>query len=94
MYIRNITQADLQKVYANKIERFQACIDARGNHFQHLLEVHSDFPNALYNTAFVREETLQFTKNKEIMEETAFSKIRKKETLIIKILKICSRGRI
>jgi hypothetical protein len=23
----------------------QACIDARGHHFQHLLLVHSDFPN-------------------------------------------------
>jgi hypothetical protein len=26
----------------------QACIDARGHHFQHLLYVHSDFPNTLY----------------------------------------------
>jgi hypothetical protein len=48
-YIRNISQADLQKVFANKIKRVQACIDARGHHFQHLLEVHRDFPNALYN---------------------------------------------
>jgi hypothetical protein len=24
-------------VFANKIKRFQACIDARGHHFQHLL---------------------------------------------------------
>jgi hypothetical protein len=30
-----------------KITRVQACIDACGHHFQHLLEVHSDFPNAL-----------------------------------------------
>jgi hypothetical protein len=37
--VRNISQADLQKVFANKI------IDARGHHFQQLLEVHSDFPN-------------------------------------------------
>jgi hypothetical protein len=36
-YIRNISQADLQKVFANKIKRFQACTDARGHHFQHLL---------------------------------------------------------
>jgi hypothetical protein len=36
-YIRNISQADLQNVFANKIERVQACIDARGHHFQHLL---------------------------------------------------------
>jgi len=36
-YIRNISQADLQKVFANKIKRVQACIDPRGHHFQHLL---------------------------------------------------------
>jgi hypothetical protein len=35
-YIRNIAQADLQKVLANKIKRVQACIDARGHHFKHL----------------------------------------------------------
>jgi hypothetical protein len=29
--------------------RVQACIDAHGHHFQHLLQVHSDFPNAQYN---------------------------------------------
>jgi hypothetical protein len=34
-------------VFANKIKRVQACIEASSNHFQHLLEVHSDFPNAL-----------------------------------------------
>jgi hypothetical protein len=28
-YITNITQADLQKVFANKIKWVQACIDAR-----------------------------------------------------------------
>jgi hypothetical protein len=32
--IRNISQANLQKVFANKIKRVQACIDARGHHFQ------------------------------------------------------------
>jgi hypothetical protein len=36
-YIRNISQADLQKVFANKIKRVQACIDARGHHYHHLL---------------------------------------------------------
>jgi hypothetical protein len=36
-YIRNISQADLQNVFANKIKRVQACIDARGHHFQYLL---------------------------------------------------------
>ena len=30
---------------ANKIKRVQACIDARGHHFQTLLLVHSDLPN-------------------------------------------------
>jgi hypothetical protein len=35
-FIRNISQADLQKVSANKIKRVLACIDARGHHFQHL----------------------------------------------------------
>jgi arsenate reductase-like glutaredoxin family protein len=45
-YIRNISQADLQKLFANKIKRVQSCIDARGHHFQQLSKVHSDFPNA------------------------------------------------
>jgi hypothetical protein len=36
-YIRNISQADLQKVFAKKIKRVQACIGSRGHHFQHLL---------------------------------------------------------
>jgi hypothetical protein len=36
-YIRKTSQVDLQKVFANKIKRVQACIDARGHHFQHLL---------------------------------------------------------
>jgi stage V sporulation protein SpoVS len=36
-YIRNISQAELQKVFANKIKRVQACADARGHYFQHLL---------------------------------------------------------
>jgi hypothetical protein len=36
-YIRIISQADLQKVFANKINRVQTCRDARGHHFQHLL---------------------------------------------------------
>jgi hypothetical protein len=30
--VRNISQADLQKVFANKIKRVQACIDCRGRH--------------------------------------------------------------
>jgi hypothetical protein len=29
VYIRNISQADLQKVFANKTKQIQACIDAR-----------------------------------------------------------------
>jgi len=36
-HIRNISQADLQKVSVNKIKQVQACIDARGRHFQHPL---------------------------------------------------------
>jgi len=48
-YVRNISQADLHTVFANKIKRVQACIDACGHHFQHLLQMHSNFPNALYN---------------------------------------------
>jgi hypothetical protein len=43
----NFPNADLQKVFANKIKRVQICIDARGRHYQNLLQVHSDFPNAL-----------------------------------------------
>jgi hypothetical protein len=34
-YIRNISQADLQKVFVNTIKRVQVCIDARGYHCQH-----------------------------------------------------------
>jgi hypothetical protein len=36
-FIRNISQTELQKMFANKIKRFQPCIDARGYHFRHLL---------------------------------------------------------
>ena len=32
-YTRNISQADLQKVFENKTKRVQACIDARAHHF-------------------------------------------------------------
>jgi hypothetical protein len=42
VFIRKISQADPQKVFVNKIKWVQACIDARGHHFQHLLLVHSD----------------------------------------------------
>jgi hypothetical protein len=37
-YIRNISQADLQKVFANKSQRVQACIDTRRHHFQQVLQ--------------------------------------------------------
>jgi hypothetical protein len=33
-YIRNISQENLQKVFANKIKLVQARIDARGRHIQ------------------------------------------------------------
>jgi hypothetical protein len=46
-FIRNISQVDLRKIFANKIKRVQGCIDARGHHFQRLLLLHSDFSNAL-----------------------------------------------
>ena len=35
--IRNISQADLQKVFMNKIKQVQAFIGASGHHIQHLL---------------------------------------------------------
>jgi hypothetical protein len=42
-YIRNISEADLQKVSASKIERAQACIDGRRHHFQHLYKCTATF---------------------------------------------------
>jgi hypothetical protein len=36
-------------MFANKIKRVHTYIDACGHHFQHLLYVHSNFANALYN---------------------------------------------
>jgi hypothetical protein len=47
--IRSVSEADLQKAFANRIKRVQACINTRGYHFQYLLLVHSDFPNTLYS---------------------------------------------
>jgi hypothetical protein len=35
--IRNISQADLQKMFGNKIKRVELGIDVRGHHFQQLL---------------------------------------------------------
>jgi hypothetical protein len=37
VFIRDNSQADLQKVFANKIKRVQTRIDARGQHFQNQL---------------------------------------------------------
>jgi hypothetical protein len=37
VYIRNISQADLQKVLVNQIKWVQVCMDACGHHFQYLL---------------------------------------------------------
>jgi hypothetical protein len=42
-------------VFANKIKRVQACIDARGHHFQHLLKVHSDFLNTDLQVVFANK---------------------------------------
>jgi hypothetical protein len=36
-YIGNISQADLHKLFAYTIKLVQACRNARGHHFQHLL---------------------------------------------------------
>jgi 23S rRNA maturation-related 3'-5' exoribonuclease YhaM len=36
-YIINFSQTYLQKVFANKLKRFQAWIGARGHHFKQLL---------------------------------------------------------
>jgi hypothetical protein len=52
VYIRNISQADLQKVFTNKLKRVQACIDVRGHHFPHILLLHSDFPNGYLQKVF------------------------------------------
>jgi hypothetical protein len=42
-------------VFANKIIRVQACIDVRGHHFQHLLQVHNDFQNADLPSVFANK---------------------------------------
>jgi hypothetical protein len=47
--------ADLEHVLANKIKRVQACISARGHHFQYLLQVHSDFPKADLQKGFANK---------------------------------------
>jgi hypothetical protein len=52
-FIRNSSQADLKIMFANEIKWVQACIDARGHHFKHLLYVNSDFPNALYVCVYI-----------------------------------------
>jgi hypothetical protein len=41
--------------YANKIKRVPAGIDARGHHFQHLPDAHSDFPNADLQKVFANK---------------------------------------
>jgi hypothetical protein len=46
-YIRNISQAGLQTVFANKIKWVQACINAHGHHFQRLFK-HTVFHYSLY----------------------------------------------
>jgi hypothetical protein len=40
---RDFSKADLQKVFANKLKRFQACIDVRGHNFQHLYKCTATF---------------------------------------------------
>jgi hypothetical protein len=51
---RNISQADLQKVFENKIKRFQTCIDSCGHHLQYILKVHGECPNAVYDLPILR----------------------------------------
>jgi hypothetical protein len=36
-HIECITSEELEKVFGNKIKRVQACLNARGGHFEHLL---------------------------------------------------------
>jgi hypothetical protein len=45
---RSESRCALRLRYVDLVKRVQVCIDARGLHFQHILKVHSDFPNALY----------------------------------------------
>jgi hypothetical protein len=54
-FITNISQADMQNVFANKIKLVQTCIDARGHHFRQLSYVHSDFWNADLQKVFVNK---------------------------------------
>jgi hypothetical protein len=51
----NFPNAELQKVFANKIKWVQVCIVAHGHHFQHLLQVHSNFLNADLQKVFANE---------------------------------------
>jgi hypothetical protein len=37
-----ITSEQLKKVLSSKIKRIQACLNARGGHFEHLLQLVSD----------------------------------------------------
>ena len=37
VYIRNIWQTDLQKMFSYKSKRVKTCMDTRGHHFQHFL---------------------------------------------------------
>jgi hypothetical protein len=47
-YVRTISQTGVRKVFESKMKRVPASLDAGGHHLQPLLQVHSDFPNALY----------------------------------------------
>jgi hypothetical protein len=53
-------------MFTNKIKRVQACTDARGHHFQHLLKVHSNFSNALYFRMYFKHQEV---KEKEVKEK-------------------------
>jgi hypothetical protein len=42
-------------VFANEIKYVQAYIDASGHHFQNLLQLHNDFPNADLQKVFANK---------------------------------------
>jgi hypothetical protein len=63
VYIRNISPADLQKVFANQIKQVQACINARGHHSNNLYKCTAIFRTHYTSTpcrlsTFLRQPTL------------------------------------
>jgi hypothetical protein len=50
--VRSESRCSLRLRYVDLV---QACIDTRGYHFQHNLQVHSDFPNADLQKVFANK---------------------------------------